>query len=61
MTLAEALAAATINSAHSLGRGHTHGSIEVGKVRSDQKIRLTGVRGKRGHTVLIQVRKRRSC
>ena len=32
MTLPEALAAATINSAHSLGRGATHGSLEVGKV-----------------------------
>ena len=28
MSLAESLAAATINSAHSLGRSHTHGSIE---------------------------------
>ncbi len=32
MSLAEALSAATINAAHSLGRGATHGSIEVGKV-----------------------------
>jgi len=32
MSLAESLAAATINSAHSLGRSETHGSIEVGKV-----------------------------
>jgi imidazolonepropionase len=32
MTLNEALAAATINAAHSIGRGATHGSIEVGKV-----------------------------
>ena len=31
MTLSEALAAATINAAHSLGRSSTHGSIEVGK------------------------------
>lgn len=31
MTLNEALAAATINAAHSLGRSNTHGSIEVGK------------------------------
>ena len=29
MSLAESLAAATINSAHSLGRSDTHGSIEV--------------------------------
>ena len=29
MSLAESLAAATINSAHSLGRSETHGSIEV--------------------------------
>jgi len=32
MSLSEALAAATINSAHSLGRSSTHGSIEEGKV-----------------------------
>jgi len=32
LSLSEALAAATINSAHSLGRSSTHGSIEVGKV-----------------------------
>merc|ERR1719209_630491 len=32
MTLNEALAAATINAAHSIGRGASHGSIEVGKV-----------------------------
>ena len=32
MSLTEALAAATINAAHSLGRAKTHGSIEVGKV-----------------------------
>lgn len=32
MSLTEALAAATINAAHSLGRSATHGSIEVGKV-----------------------------
>ena len=32
LSLAEALAAATINAAHSLGRGGTHGSIEAGKV-----------------------------
>ena len=31
MSLPEALAAATINAAHSLGRSATHGSIEVGK------------------------------
>ena len=31
LSLNEALAAATINSAHSLGRSETHGSIEVGK------------------------------
>ena len=29
LSLSEALAAATINSAHSLGRSQTHGSIEV--------------------------------
>lgn len=32
MSLSEALAASTINSAHSLGRSATHGSIEKGKV-----------------------------
>merc|ERR1719187_1677310 len=32
MSLNEALAAATINAAHSLGRGFSHGSLEVGKV-----------------------------
>lgn len=32
MSLNEAMAAATINSAHSLGRSKTHGSIEKGKV-----------------------------
>ena len=32
MSLNEALAASTINSAHSLGRSRTHGSIEKGKV-----------------------------
>jgi len=32
MSLKEALAGATINAAHSLGRGATHGSIEMGKV-----------------------------
>ncbi len=32
MSLTEAMAAATINAAHSLGRAATHGSIEVGKV-----------------------------
>uniref|UniRef100_A0A8C5Q7E4 Probable imidazolonepropionase n=1 Tax=Leptobrachium leishanense TaxID=445787 RepID=A0A8C5Q7E4_9ANUR len=31
MSLSEALAAATINAAYSLGRSHTHGSLEVGK------------------------------
>ncbi|KAG8439601.1 hypothetical protein GDO86_005692 [Hymenochirus boettgeri] len=31
MSLKEALAAATINAAYSLGRAHTHGSLEVGK------------------------------
>ncbi|XP_021564522.1 probable imidazolonepropionase, partial [Carlito syrichta] len=31
MTMDEALAAATINAAHALGRSHTHGSLEVGK------------------------------
>jgi len=33
MSMNEALAAATINAAHSIGRGATHGSIQVGKVR----------------------------
>jgi imidazolonepropionase-like amidohydrolase len=32
MSLDEALAAATINSAHSIGRSKTHGSIEKGKI-----------------------------
>lgn len=32
MSMAEALAAATINAAASLGLSHTHGSLEVGKV-----------------------------
>ena len=32
MSMNEALAAATINAAASLGRSQTHGSIEVGKV-----------------------------
>lgn len=32
MTLPEALNAATINSAASMLRGHSHGSIETGKV-----------------------------
>ena len=36
LSLNEALAAATINSAHSLGRSRTHGSIEV---RPDQSTR----------------------
>uniref|UniRef100_H3D556 Probable imidazolonepropionase n=1 Tax=Tetraodon nigroviridis TaxID=99883 RepID=H3D556_TETNG len=31
MSMAEALAAATINAAYALGRSHTHGSLEVGK------------------------------
>lgn len=31
MSLKEVLAAATINAAYSLGRSHTHGSLEVGK------------------------------
>ncbi|CAI9537171.1 unnamed protein product [Staurois parvus] len=31
MSLNEALAASTINAAYSLGRSHTHGSLEVGK------------------------------
>ncbi|XP_053318016.1 probable imidazolonepropionase [Spea bombifrons] len=31
MSLKEAIAAATINAAYSLGRSHTHGSLEVGK------------------------------
>ncbi|KAK2859156.1 hypothetical protein Q5P01_003776 [Channa striata] len=31
MSMSEALAAATINSAYSLGRSHTHGSLEVNK------------------------------
>jgi len=32
MSLNEALAAATINAAHSIGRGNTHGAIQVGRV-----------------------------
>jgi len=32
MSLNEALAAATINAAHSIGRGQTHGAIQLGKV-----------------------------
>ena len=32
MSLTEAMAAATINAAHSLGRSRTHGSVEKGKV-----------------------------
>ena len=32
MSLNEALAAATINSAASLGKSATHGSLEVGKI-----------------------------
>jgi imidazolonepropionase len=32
MSLDEALAASTINSAHSIGRSGSHGSIEKGKV-----------------------------
>ena len=32
MSLAESLAAATINAAHSLGRGASHGSLGAGKV-----------------------------
>lgn len=32
MTMEEALAAATINAAASLGRSHTHGSLEPEKV-----------------------------
>ena len=32
MSLSEALAASTINSAHSIGRSKTHGSVEIGKV-----------------------------
>ena len=32
MSMTEAMAAATINAAHSLGRSATHGSIEKGKV-----------------------------
>jgi imidazolonepropionase len=32
MSLDEALAAATINSAHSIGRSKTHGSIEKEKI-----------------------------
>ncbi len=32
ISLDEALAAATINSAHSIGRSKTHGSIEKGKI-----------------------------
>lgn len=32
MSMSEALAAATLNSAYSLGKSATHGSLEVGKV-----------------------------
>ena len=32
MTMEESLVAATINAAASLGRSHTHGSLEPGKV-----------------------------
>ena len=32
MTMAESLVAATINAAASLGRAHSHGSLEPGKV-----------------------------
>lgn len=32
MTMEESLVAATINAAASLGRSHTHGSLELGKV-----------------------------
>ena len=32
MSLSEAMAGATINAAHSIGRSETHGSIEKGKV-----------------------------
>ncbi len=32
MTMEESLTAATINAAASLGRSHTHGSLEPGKV-----------------------------
>ena len=32
MSLEEALVASTLNSAHSLGRSNTHGSLQVGKV-----------------------------
>ena len=31
MSMTEALAASTINAAHSLGRSNSHGSIEKGK------------------------------
>ena len=31
MSLSETLAASTINSAHSIGRSKSHGSIEIGK------------------------------
>ena len=37
MSMNEALAAATINAAHSIGRGATHGSIQVGKVRKNKQ------------------------
>ena len=32
MSMPEVLAAATINAAASVGRSHSHGSLEVGKV-----------------------------
>ena len=40
MSMNEALAAATINAAHSIGRGATHGSIQVGKVRKTSELPL---------------------
>ena len=32
MSMPEALVAATLNSAHALGKSETHGSLEVGKM-----------------------------
>ena len=46
LSLNEALAAATINSAHSLGRSETHGSIEV-----RQSVRESGYQALTPHTL----------
>ena len=47
MSLAESLAAATINSAHSLGRSETHGSLEVTVYLAiDRNFHNNGVQGR---------------